>query len=223
MTNVQKTRANNLKVTFNNPEEQQKFEELIRSDPIDGATLRSSASKNVHFALRGIPADYDATSLGSELQELNHDHPYIRAETLNVKDARLVAENMVDDRKFKTFKLTASLKCAKLILDNPSFYIGLRRVKATVWKPNFRCTKCLERGHNAADCTAKLVCKHCSQEHLSYKCNDKKDETKFRCQICFKERKSHRHRADVETCPILSAEVSDAVNKTIAAILANHG
>ena len=155
--------------------------------------------------------------------EYNPNHVYIGPGNLSIRDARQTSENQVDDRNFKTFKLTVSTKYAKHILDNKYFYLNLRRVTATVWKPSSRCIKCLRTGHKADECE-ELVCKHCAGNHASYRCGNIRKKATHKCIICEREQRSNtHHRANDNECPILANEVAEATNKMIASIMVNHG
>ena len=158
-----------------------------------------------------------------EINQRNADHPYIAAEKLEIKDARNVSENLVDDRPFKTFKLWASQKHAKLLMKRNEFYIELRRVHVTLWRPSERCSNCLDKGHKAANCQAKTACKHCGGEHVSYKCQQQRNSNIHHCVICHRANESHKHRAAEESCPILKKEIEEALSKTAVEIWANHG
>ena len=185
--------------------------------------IRSSADRKVHFAIRGVPAEYTAERLERDLPFYNECHPYIMAERLSIKDARQIEENHVDDRRFKTFKLTVSTKHAKLLLDNDAFYLDIRRVRVTLWKPSTRCTKCLKTGHYARDCE-DLVCRHCSGDHLSYRCPNMKNKASHNCVVCRRARhRNTQHRASTEECPILQHEAAEETNKVLASITINHG
>ena len=220
---LRQTNNNKVAIGFSDAGEQRKFEETIGREPIKGAVIRSSAERKVHFAIRGVPAEYTAERLERDLPFYNERHPYIMAEQLSIKDARQIEDNHIDDRRFKTFKLTVSTKHAKLLLDNDAFYLDIRRVRATLWKPSTRCTKCLKTGHYARDCE-DLVCKHCSGDHISYRCPNMRSKASYNCAVC--RRAGHRniqHRANTEECSILKLEAAEETNKVLASITINHG
>ena len=117
----------------------------------------------------------------------------------------------------------ATMKNARLLLDNPNLYIHMRRIKVSIWKSSDRCNKCLDKGHKAFECKGKTVCKHCSGDHLSYNCNSARDPRNQKCAVCARSQKEFKHRADVDTCPTLKLEALSSVNKTVAEIMTHHG
>ena len=222
LNRVRTTNKNNVSIYFKDSREQEKFMRSLEEDPIQGADVRSSANRKVSFALRGVPAEYTEESLERELFQYNGDtHPYFKSEALVVKDARKIKDGTRDDRKTKTFRIMATMRNARLLLEDPNLHVAMRRFKISLWKANERCHKCLENGHKGDECRGKLVCKHCSGSHLSYNC-DRDSEAK-KCIVCFKLRKDHKHRADVDSCPILQAEATVSTNKTIAEIMSHYG
>ena len=223
VNNVHVTKKKNMAVTFKNRNDQKRFEESLNSDPIPGAGIRSSSDRRVVFAIRGVPGDYDADKLVEELYHRNADHPYLLAEKLDVKDARKPNGNMVDDRRYKTFKLWASSKYAGILLDHCDMYINLRRVHLELWRPNERCSSCLDKGHISSDCRQKLACKHCGGEHRSYQCKQSRNDNNHHCVICFRAGKPHNHRAVEASCPVLKNEIEALMKITAAKIVANHG
>ena len=223
VTKVQATKQNNMAVTFKNREDQKRFEESLGSDPIPGAGIRSSSDRKVLFAIRGVPGNYNAEKLVEELQQRNADHPFLLAEKLDVKDARRIEGNMVDDRRYKTFKLWASSKHANILLRHSEMYINLRRVHVELWRPNERCSCCLNKGHMYSECTQKIACKHCGGEHQSYRCQNSRDVNSHHCVICYRAKLPHKHRAVEDSCPTLKKEIAEIMHKSVAKILANHG
>ena len=226
VNNIHVTKAKNLAISFKSTEEQQRFTDEIRRNPIQGAEIRSSGDKPVHFAVRGVPAVYAMDELEEELREMNARHPYMKLvndgiETLTLRDARSEKQTEVDTRMYKTVKLTTSMKYAKILLDNEYLQLLWKRVQVTVWKTNERCGKCLEKNHRAINCD-KYVCKHCGEGHLSYMCRNRNKPENQKCVVCLRAGKNHNHRAEVGACPILKEEAMDSVERTVATIMANH-
>ena len=222
LNRVRTTNKNNVSIYFKDSREQEKFMRSLEEDPIKGADVRSSANRKVSFALRGVPAEYTEESLERELFQYNGDtHPYFKSEALVVKDARKIKDGTRDDRKTKTFRIMATMRNARLLLEDPNLHVAMRRFKISLWKANERCHKCLENGHKGDECRGKLVCKHCGGSHFSYNCDRNSDAKK--CVVCFKLGKDHKHRADVDSCPILQDEATVSTNKTIAEIMTHYG
>ena len=174
----------------------------------------------------GVPAIYAIDDLKEELMDMNARHPFMKlvndgVETLRLSDTRSVKQTEEDTRRYKTVKLTTSMKYAKILLDNEYLQLLWKRVQVTVWKTNERCGKCLEKNHRAIDCD-KCVCKHCGEEHLSYMCRNRDNLDKHKCVVCLRAGKNHSHRAEVGACPILREEAVASVERTVATIMANH-
>ena len=224
LNRVRTTNRNNVSIYFKDSREQAKFMDSLEDDPIRGAEIRSSAARKVSFALRGVPAEYDVQRLEQDLIKYNGEsHEYFKQEMLMVKDSRKATAGTKDDRRTKTFRIMTTMKNARLLLDDPNLYVSMRRFKVSLWKTNERCNKCLDKGHKGDDCTGRLVCKHCSGNHLSYNCERGSDAGARKCAVCFKLKKDSSHRADVDSCPTLQSEALESVNKTIAEIMAHHG
>ena len=228
MNRVQVTKANNVAITFNDASEQKRFTEALNKEPIKGAEIRTSREKPLHFAIRGVPAIYNSDDLMDEIRRMNPRHPYIKlvndgVENLAISDVRRDQLNLGDTRKFKTFKLSTTMKYAKLLLDNEFLQLLFNRVQVTVWKPNERCANCLGKDHRSRDCRGKQACKHCGGEHLSYTCRSRNNTENHKCVVCQKAGKEYGHRADVGVCPILKSETIEYTECIVATILANHG
>ena len=219
---TKKTKNKNLAIHFADPQERGRFEEALKKNPIPGAKLRSSADKKIIFAIRRVPGHYDATRLTADILAQNDNHPFIVKNKPVIRDSRILREGEVDERKEKTFQLVTNAKDALLLLDT-YFFIGLTRVKVSLWKPNQRCSNCHGTKHVAAECKADTVCKHCAGKHVSYRCPDIRNKEKYKCIICHRLGNAHSHRADSEHCEVLKKEVNEELQHTRAMILANHG
>ena len=223
ITKVFKTRNDNLAVHFADSTERRKFEEALRKDPIQGAHVRSSADQRVAFAIRGVPAAYDAPSLTREIMERNGHHKLVRQGRPEIMDARVQQEGLADTRMRKTFKLVTTAKDASLLLEDTFFYIGLTRVRVSLWKPSKRCGHCHEIDHSSRNCQNQITCRYCAGNHVSFQCQRRRSNSEHKCIVCHRLGRNSNHVADPDNCEILFKEADTEMKNIFALIKANHG
>ena len=217
------TKARNLTVRFPNPQERDRFTESLQKEPIHGAVLRSSADNKVALAIRRVPGYFNAKELTREIIEQNPDHRFLVNGRLQIEDSRQPQDGVVDDRKEKTFKIITTVHDAKILLDDPYFYVGLQRVRVSLWKPNRRCSNCHDSDHKTNQCKSRIICKYCSGNHVSYKCLLLKSKENHKCVVCERLQKPSNHCADPVNCEVLAKEVQSDLDHIYALINANHG
>ena len=223
ITRIHKTKNDNLAVHFADPAERRKFEETLRKDPIKGAHVRSSADQKVAFAIRGVPAKYDAKTLMHEIMSRNSEHKFVKKGRIDLMDARSQQEGITDTRQWKTFKLVTNAKDASLLLEDSFFYIDLTRVRVSLWKPSKRCGTCHGLNHLSRDCRSEVICKYCAGNHVSYQCQKRKLKSEHMCIVCKRLKKPCDHAADPDGCDVLYNEADAEMKKIYALIKANHG
>ena len=223
LVSVEKTKANNLTVRFDNPSERKRFEQSLAMDPIKGAKLRSSAERKVVFAMRGIPGHYTKEQLSEEIIARNPEFAFLSASTTTIEDSRKLKDGEIDNRTAKTFKLITDVQDAKALADQKFLYISLQRIRLSLWTPNRRCGNCHDENHTTRDCKSKPVCRICSGSHASFHCSNRGNSAAYNCIVCKRLGKPSNHKADSDGCEVIRKEVEGELNQTCAMILANHG
>ena len=191
---------------------------MLRSDPIPRANIRSSTTKIVNLAVRGVPVELEEEEVKEQIKVNNEG-------ALEGVQWSLLAGSQQTRRAQKTrsYKLTVPKQVAALLLNDGRLFLDMMTVSVEIWSPGHqRCLNCFAADHKAKypkECS-DIVCNTCAGSHRVSQCDKIDRPDLHKCVVCTKARKAHHHRASVRECPILKEEALKEMKKAAKSI---HG
>lgn len=201
------TTKNNLIVVKTRSKEDR--DKLIDNCKEIGLTARNTKDKLHRFVLKRLPCDKDDNEIINDILSRRLDGTILKQSFKLVKTFK--AKNGL-----KVFVFNVNSEGAKLINDEPDFYLDLVRHRASKYVQLIQCYKCFGFNHIAKNCPNEEVCGKCAHNHVNdeerNQCNE--NSNMHNCINCLNEGKNgaNTHVAVSNLCPIKQEHRKRAVD-----------
>lgn len=195
----------NITLTFNNPDEAQKTEDILNNLYRDKLVVKKVQSHSPQIKITRIYSRLEHTEdIVNQIRDQNH---WLKNAVFDIaREYSVVTLNGT----YRNLIVNCDLVLQKEFLRREAIIFGISECRCFEYVDVLRCAKCLRYGHFARECSFLPTCKRCIEHHETETCVAAHIIEK--CANCILSNKrgtnfSIKHRTTDERCPVRTERV----------------